>query len=40
MSLKQLLSVDDTKDIIKILKERFPNIKEPMQRGYLLCNNK
>ena len=23
------LSVDDTKDIIKILKERFPNIKEP-----------
>ena len=25
------LSVDDTKDIIKILKERFPNIKEPMK---------
>ena len=24
------LSVDDTKDIIKILKEKFPNIKEPM----------
>ena len=23
------LSVDDTKDIIKILKEKFPNIKEP-----------
>ena len=23
------LSIDDTKDIIKILKERFPNIKEP-----------
>ncbi len=23
------LSVDDTKDIIKILKDRFPNIKEP-----------
>ena len=25
------LSVDDTKDIIKILKDRFPNIKEPMK---------
>jgi len=25
------LSVDDTKDIIQILKERFPNIKEPMK---------
>ena len=25
------LSVDDTKEIIKILKERFPNIKEPMK---------
>ena len=25
------LSVDDTKDIIGILKERFPNIKEPMK---------
>ena len=25
------LSVDDTKDIIKILKERFPNIKEPLK---------
>ena len=25
------LSVDDTRDIIKILKERFPNIKEPMK---------
>ena len=25
------LSVDDTKDIIKILKKRFPNIKEPMK---------
>jgi 4-hydroxy-3-methylbut-2-enyl diphosphate reductase len=25
------LSVDDTKDIIKILKERFPKIKEPMK---------
>ncbi len=25
------LSVDDTKDIIAILKERFPNIKEPMK---------
>ena len=25
------LSVDDTKDIIKILKEKFPNIKEPMK---------
>ena len=25
------LSVDDTKDIIDILKERFPNIKEPMK---------
>ena len=25
------LSVDDTKDIINILKERFPNIKEPMK---------
>ena len=25
------LSVDDTKDIIKVLKERFPNIKEPMK---------
>ena len=25
------LSVDDTKDIIKILKERFPNIKEPQK---------
>ena len=23
------LSVDDTKDIIKILKDKFPNIKEP-----------
>ena len=23
------LSIDDTKDIIKILKKRFPNIKEP-----------
>merc|ERR1712078_482218 len=23
------LSVDDTKDIIKVLKDRFPNIKEP-----------
>ena len=31
MSLKQLLSVDDTKEIIKILKKRFPNIKEPMK---------
>ena len=25
------LSVDDTKDIIQILKERFPNIKEPLK---------
>ena len=25
------LSVDDTKNIIKILKERFPNIKEPLK---------
>jgi len=25
------LSVDDTEEIIKILKERFPNIKEPMK---------
>ena len=25
------LSVDDTKDIIKILKEKFPNIREPMK---------
>lgn len=25
------LSVDDTKDIIKILKEKFPKIKEPMK---------
>jgi len=25
------LSVDDTKEIIKILKERFPNIKEPIK---------
>ena len=25
------LSVDDTKDIIRILKERFPKIKEPMK---------
>ena len=25
------LSVDDTKDIIKILKKKFPNIKEPMK---------
>ena len=25
------LSVDDTKEIIKILKDRFPNIKEPMK---------
>ncbi len=25
------LSVDDTKDIIEILKKRFPNIKEPMK---------
>ena len=25
------LSVDDTKDIIEILKERFPNIREPMK---------
>ena len=25
------LSVDDTRDIIKILKEKFPNIKEPMK---------
>ena len=25
------LSVDDTKDIIRILKERFPNIKEPLR---------
>ena len=25
------LSVDDTKDIIKILKRKFPNIKEPMK---------
>ncbi len=25
------LSVDDTKEIIKILKERFPNIKEPLK---------
>ena len=25
------LSVDDTKDIIKILKNKFPNIKEPMK---------
>ena len=25
------LSVDDTKDMIKILKERFPNIKEPLK---------
>ena len=25
------LSVDDTKDIIRILKKRFPNIKEPMK---------
>ena len=25
------LSVDDTKEIINILKERFPNIKEPMK---------
>ncbi len=25
------LSVDDTREIVKILKERFPNIKEPMK---------
>ena len=25
------LSIDDTKDIIKILKDRFPNIKEPLK---------
>jgi 4-hydroxy-3-methylbut-2-enyl diphosphate reductase len=25
------LSIDDTKEIIKILKEKFPNIKEPMK---------
>ena len=25
------MSVDDTKDIIKILKERFPNIREPLK---------
>ena len=25
------LSVDDTKEIIRILKERFPNIKEPLK---------
>ena len=25
------LSIDDTKDIIDILKERFPNIKEPLK---------
>ena len=29
MYKRQTLSVDDTKDIISILKERFPNIKEP-----------
>ena len=26
------LSVDDTKNIIKILKEKFPNIKEPLKK--------
>ena len=25
------LSIDDTKDIIKILKDKFPNIKEPFK---------
>ena len=29
------LSVDDTKDIINILKERFPNIKEPNLKSFL-----
>ena len=30
------LSVDDTKDIIKILKKRFPNIKEPQKKIFVM----
>ena len=33
------LSVDDTKDIINALKEKFSNIKNFKKRGYLLRNN-
>ena len=33
------LSVDDTKEIIKILKNRFKNITRTSKRRYLLCNN-
>ena len=32
------LSVDDTKNIIKALKKKFPQIKAPLQRRYLLRN--
>ena len=36
------LSVDDTKDIIQILKDRFPNIKEPLKEDicYATTNRK
>ena len=30
------LSVDDTKDIIKILKDKFPNIKEPAKEIFVM----
>ena len=33
------LSVDDTKDMIEILKERFPKYKRAYERRYLLRNN-
>ena len=34
------LSVDDTKDIIQILKERFPNIKEPLKEDICYATNR
>ena len=34
------LSVDDTKDIIEILKKKISKHKITYQRGYMLCNNK
>ena len=33
------LSVDDTAEIIIALKNKFPNIKEPIKEDICLCNN-
>lgn len=33
------LSIDDTADVIKVLKQKYPAIQRSSQKWYLLCNN-